>query len=64
MTLLVGRKAICQFLGGVSWATVKRWIHLKDLPVVQEKGEAPTLLTTHLADWQLQRWKKIKNDEC
>lgn len=58
MNLLVGRKAICNFLGGISWATVRRWIKEKKLPVVQDRREQPTLLTSHAEEWQRLRLKK------
>ena len=51
MTLLVGRKAICQFLG-ISWPTVVKWIRKKGLPVVREPGMPPILSTVHAQAWQ------------
>lgn len=57
MPMLTGRKAICAFMG-VSWTTVKRWIKCRGLPVVQERGMQPTLLDTHVREWQDKRLKK------
>lgn len=58
--LIVGRKAICQFLGNISWPTVLKWIRKKGLPVVQENGMPPTLLTSHAEAWQEKRLHKEK----
>jgi len=54
MTLLIGRKAICNHLK-VSWTTIRKWISVRHLPVVQEKGMPPMLSTIHLHEWQDQR---------
>lgn len=55
MSLLVGRKAICGYLGGVDWRTVRRWVKAKGLPVAQGNGQRPTMLTEQVDAWQRQR---------
>ena len=58
MGLLVGKKDICRFLGGISWQTARRWARRKGLPLVQENGEPPTLMIEHAEAWQRERVRK------
>lgn len=60
MGLLVGRKAICRYLGGVDWRTVQRWIKGRGLPVAQANGQRPTLLIEQVDEWQRLRVEKRK----
>jgi phage terminase Nu1 subunit (DNA packaging protein) len=56
LTILIGRKAICNHLN-LCWRTVRKWIKQQGLPVIREKGIPPTLHLDHLKDWQEKRQK-------
>ena len=57
--ILVGRKAICNYLQ-VSWSTVKNWIKTRDFPVLQETGRQPILMVDAMIKWETERRESLK----
>lgn len=64
MRLIVGRDNICLFLGGVSWRTVQRWKRKRGLPLLQEDGEQPSVLTSAVEEWHRQRLREGQSKEA
>lgn len=56
--LLIGRSEICQYLGGRSWQTIRRWKRKYNLPIRPFPPNIPCLETDELKAW-LVKYKEI-----
>lgn len=57
--LLVGRKAIMEFLG-VSWSTVRRYRDNHGMPMLTRPGGRPAALTAEIVGWMVKYTEKTR----
>jgi len=50
-SFILGRKAICEFMGGKTWDTLKKWAKEKGLPIENINTPIPGMSTEKVDEW-------------